>query len=91
MAVKELKNDDRYVLPWLTSPLGHEGVYVSQKGEDVERLVETRLVPVQRDHQRPLGRAVAQPSVTCSGSTEYKMQISEMLLDLTYSMRKGAW
>ena len=55
----------------LTSPFGHERVDVCEEGEEVEGLVEARLVTVQRDHEGALGRLVAEPPVTC---TRYNQQ-----------------
>lgn len=54
----------KIVIETLTSPFCHERVDVCEEGEYVEGLVEARLVPVQGDHQCPLGRAVAEPPVT---------------------------
>jgi len=37
-----------------TSPLGEEGVDVSESFEDGERLMEARFITVQRDHHSSL-------------------------------------
>jgi len=52
-----------------TSPLGEEGVDVSQCLKNLERLMKARLVAVDRDHHRSLERLVRQaaiPSLKCS-------------------------
>lgn len=50
----------------LTSPLGHQRVDVHEESQQLMRLTEARLIPVESDHDRTLERFVAELSFATS-------------------------
>lgn len=48
----------------ITSPLRHQGINVHQQGQDLKRLMKTRLVSVEGDKKCALKCFVTQPTFT---------------------------
>ena len=73
----------------LTSPLCKQRVYINEQVNELERLMKTRLVTVQGNHERPLESAVRKTSFSSGYTLVVLVYISDGLESILRKKSKG--